>query len=102
MKSDITRLNSMNIIKHEIEEIVDPTGILAGKRYECILHLDVEEDDELYSENGVYVKVLLAMDDNGHRLLSHHLYEENTNKYLDFELEEDELAVILSYCLEQL
>ncbi|AST91879.1 MULTISPECIES: DUF6509 family protein [Sutcliffiella] len=92
----------MNIIKHEIEEIVDPTGILTGKRYECILHLDVEEEDELYSESGVYVKVLIAMDDNGPRLLSHHLYEEATNKYLDFELEEDELAVILSYCVEHL
>lgn len=92
----------MNIISHTIEKLEDPTGILTGERYEIILNIEVPEDDELYSENGVYVKLIFVMDHHEYRIAQYHFYEQLTNQYLDFELEDDEKAMIIDYCKQQL
>lgn len=88
----------MEIISHEVEKLWDPTGILEGDRYEFIIDIEVPEDDELYSENGLYVKLIFAVDQNGERIAQYQIFERGTNIYLDFELEEEELKMISEYC----
>ena len=39
----------MNITEYTVEQIKDPTGILAGRRYEFLLNIEVPEEDELYT-----------------------------------------------------
>ncbi|MGM0750915.1 MAG: DUF6509 family protein [Bacillota bacterium] len=92
----------MNIINHSAEELKDPTGILSGERYEVILDIEVPEDDELYREQGIYIKAIFVRDENGARIVQSTIVERNSEKYLDFELEEDEESLILSYCEENI
>ncbi|MDQ1001960.1 hypothetical protein QFZ28_002360 [Neobacillus niacini] len=88
----------MNITGHTIEKLVDPFGLLSGDRYEFFLEIDVEEEDELYSEKGVGIKVLFVVDEKGARISHYHLYERGTDKVLDFALEEDEELTVFNYC----
>ena len=37
----------MEIISHLVNKINDPTGIIVGDRYEFLLDIKVEEDDDL-------------------------------------------------------
>ncbi|WP_307194849.1 DUF6509 family protein [Neobacillus niacini] len=89
---------SLNITGHTIEKLVDPFGLLSGDRYEFFLEIDVEEEDELYSEKGVGIKVLFVVDEKGARISHYHLYERGTDKVLDFALEEDEELTVFNYC----
>lgn len=90
----------MNITGHTIEKLEDPTGILQGDRYECILNIEVPEDDELFSEKGLYVKAIYVSIEEEKRIPQYSIFESGTNEYIDFELEDDELALILDYCKE--
>ncbi|MCA1030235.1 DUF6509 family protein [Bacillus timonensis] len=92
----------MNITRHAFEQIKDPTGILVGDRYEFFLYIEVDEDDELFTENGLYLKAILAVDEQGSRIVQYQFFEETSNKPLDFALEDDEEELILSYCKQQL
>jgi hypothetical protein len=92
----------MNITGHEVEKLNDPTGILEGERYEFLLNIEIPEDDEMFSENGVYLKVILAVNDTGSRIAQYFFYEENTNEFLNFELEEEEESLVKEYCVKQL
>lgn len=92
----------MIITDHTMNELKDPTGILSGKRYEVMLSIEVPEDDELYSENGLYIKAIFVQDDNLPRIAQHQIIERNTESILDFELEEDEEALLLKYCKEHI
>ncbi|WP_078380515.1 DUF6509 family protein [Sutcliffiella halmapala] len=92
----------MNITGHEVEKLKDPTGILEGERYEFILDIEVPEDDELFSDNGLYLKVIIAVDDNDTRVAQYNLFEENSSKLLDFELEEEEISIVKEYCVKKL
>ncbi|WP_044336938.1 DUF6509 family protein [Rossellomorea aquimaris] len=92
----------MNITNHSAEELKDPTGILSGERYEVILDIEVPEDDELFSEQGIYIKAIFVRDEDGARVVQSTIVERNSEKYLDFELEEDEESLILSYCEENI
>lgn len=92
----------MNITQFSIEEIQDPTNIIVGKRYEFLLDVEVDEDDELYSEAGIEVRVLIGKDDEGVRVLNYFILDKKDNEYLDFALEDDEEAMILAFCAEQL
>ncbi|MCA1062830.1 DUF6509 family protein (plasmid) [Cytobacillus spongiae] len=92
----------MNITRHTAEELKDPTGILSGERYEVILDIEVPEDDELYSEQGIYIKAIFVRDESGSRIVQSTIVERNTEAYLDFELEEDEESLLLSYCMENI
>jgi hypothetical protein len=89
---------SLNITGHTVEKLVDPFGLLSGDRYEFFLEIDVEEEDELYSEKGVGIKVLFVVDEKGARISHYHLYERGTDKVLDFALEEDEELTVFNYC----
>ncbi len=91
----------ITIISHTVAYLEDPFGILSGERYEFLLQLEVPEDDELYTEKGIYLKVLFIIDDT--ETISHfHLYEVETNRYIDFELEQDEEDLVFLYCQEQI
>lgn len=92
----------MNITGHTVEKLVDPFGLLSGDRYEFFLEIEVEEEDELYSEKGVGIKVLFVADEKGPRISHYHLYERGTEKVLDFALEEDEELAVFDYCKENI
>lgn len=92
----------MNIIEYTVEKLNDPTGILVGDRYEYFLTIEVDEEDELYSENGVKLRVIYAIEGDQSRIALYQFIENNTNKVLDFELEDDELEMVHTFCKEHI
>lgn len=90
----------MNITGHTVEKLEDPFGLLSGERYEFFLELDVDEEDELYTDKGVGVKVLFIIDEKGPRISHYHLFERGTEKVIDLALEEDEEELVFNYCQE--
>ncbi|MFZ7944356.1 MULTISPECIES: DUF6509 family protein [Bacillaceae] len=88
----------MNIIGHDVEKLEDPFGLLTGDRYEYFLELEVDTEDELYSEMGIGIKVIYVSDVEGDKISSYYFYERGSEKVLDFALEEDEEELVLSYC----
>lgn len=88
----------MEIKDYNVEKLVDPTGILVGDRYEFIIDFEVEEDDELYSDNGLYIKLIIAVDKETSRIVQYQIYERTTDTYLDFALDEEEEEMILEFC----
>lgn len=93
---------SLNITGHTVETLVDPFGLLSGDRYEFFIDVEVEVDDELYTDKGIGIRVLFVVDEGGARISNYHLYERGTDKVLDFELEEDEELLVLNYCKENI
>lgn len=92
----------MNIIEHTVEKVQDPVGIIVGDRYEFFLSIEVDEDDDLYSEKGIYIRVILAVNDQDLHIKQYQIVEYDTEKQLDFELENDELQLIKEYCQDHL
>jgi hypothetical protein len=90
----------LNIIEFQVEQVKDPFGILSGKRYEFLLDLELDEEDELYSPHGVYMKAIYVVEESGGGIIKHELYERTTNRFLEFELEDDELAEAETFCAE--
>ncbi|MEC0207786.1 DUF6509 family protein [Paenibacillus ehimensis] len=88
------------ITGYSVELVKDPFGILSGKRYEFLLDIEVEEDDELYSEQGLYVRVIYSVEENQTSIVKHEIFERTTEQLLDFELEDDELEVVKAFCQE--
>ena len=86
------------ITEFEAQLINDQFGILPGNRYEFLLYLDVPEDDELYNENGIYVRALYVVDEDKKQLLTYSLMERGEDTVLDFELEDDEIKLISDFC----
>lgn len=89
----------MNITEYTVEQMTDPTGILTGDRYEFFLNIEMPEDDELYEEKGLQLKVLYYVDKNQTKMLNYFFYDSLENKYLDFELEEEEEKLVNDFCL---
>jgi len=88
----------MKIISYTIEKLEDPTSILSGERYEFFLDLEVDEEDELYSENGVRLRVLFYKNEEDIKVLNYYfLVSENI---LDFALDEDEEKMVTQFCHE--
>lgn len=92
----------MQIIGHDVELIEDPFGILTGNRYEFFLHIEVPEDDELYSEKGLKIKVLVVENEGKYHISHYHIIENATDKILEFELEEEEELLVKDYCVKQI
>ncbi len=92
----------MEITQFSMEEILDPTNIIEGKRYEFILDVEVDEEDELYHEAGIEVRVLIAEKGEELFVLNYFVMEKAEGEYLDFALEEEELNEILAFCKEEL
>lgn len=90
----------LNITGHSVEKLEDPFGLLPGERFEFFLELDVDEEDELYSDKGLGLKVIFVVEDNKERITNYHFYERGSEKVLDFALEEDEEEQVLVYCKE--
>lgn len=90
----------LTITEYQVEHIKDPFQILTGKRYEFKLDVEVPEDDELYSENGLYVRAIYSVHEEEGSLVKYDLYEKSTDQYLDFDLEDDEVQQIEAFCRE--
>lgn len=90
------------IKSHEAELLKDPFGILPGERYEFLLDLEVPEDDELFSENGIYLRVIYLIEDEQGRITHYQFYEKETGQSFDFALDEEEEAIVAAYCLQHL
>ena len=61
----------MEITQFSMEEILDPTNIIEGKRYEFILDIEIDEEDELYHEAGIEIRVLIGRRAIYFKLLHH-------------------------------
>lgn len=96
----VERRFAMEITGYTVERIEDPFGILSGERFELFLDIDVPEDDELYSEKGLKIKVLYIVDGDTSKISHYHIMENTTEQVLDFELEEDEEKLIENFCKE--
>lgn len=90
----------LNFTSYTVEQIKDAFGILSGQRYEFVIDVEVEEDDELYTENGLHIRALYLVDEGKSELLKYELIEKVTNRYIDLELEEDELQAVENFCKE--
>jgi hypothetical protein len=95
----------LTITGHTVEILEDPFGILSGDRYEFILQASVPEDDELYTEKGLGIKVIYVVDEQGARINQYHVFEKGEkgeDTFLDIWLEEEEEELIAAYCKEHL
>ncbi|MGR6906730.1 DUF6509 family protein [Lysinibacillus sp. BSL11] len=92
----------MEITQFSMEEILDPTNIIEGKRYEFILDVDIDEEDELYHEAGIVIRVLIGEKNEEPFILNYFIMEKTEGEYLDFALEDDELEEILTFCKEEI
>ncbi|WP_040950604.1 DUF6509 family protein [Gorillibacterium massiliense] len=92
----------MNITEYTVELVKDPFGIISGKRYEYFIDLDIDEEDELFSENGVSVRVIYKVDGKKEGIVKYELLERTTHKLLDFDLEQDEVEELAVFCKEHL
>ena len=92
----------MDITQFSMEEILDPTNIIEGKRFEFILDVDIDEEDELYHEAGIEIRVLIGEKEGAPFILNYFIMEKAKGEYLDFALEDDELEEILTFCKEEI
>jgi hypothetical protein len=88
----------LTINEFSVEIIKDPFGILTGERYEFVLGIEVPEDDDLYSENGLYLKVVYLVDEGRSEIIKYEFFENKTEQYLDLEMEDDEKEVVAAFC----
>jgi hypothetical protein len=51
----------LNITGHSVEKLEDPFGLLSGDRYEFFLELNIDEEDELYSDKGIGLRVIFVI-----------------------------------------
>jgi len=90
----------ITITSYSVEFIKDAFGIIPGKRYEFVLDIEVPEDDELYSEKGLYVRVIYGVEGDAGRIVKYDIHERDTGQYLEFDMEDEEIALIESFCKE--
>jgi hypothetical protein len=92
----------MNLTLHSIEQLEDPFGILSGDRYEIFFNLEVDEEDELHHEGGLLLKVLYVVEEKASRVAQYHIFEKDTNHFIDVGLEDDEEAMVKEMCEKQI
>ena len=92
----------MNITQFSIDEIKDPTNIIEGKRYEFLLDVEIDEEDELYTEAGIEIRVLIGHNGDEVRILNYFIMDKKDNEYLDFALEDEEEQMIIEFCRSEL
>ena len=88
------------ITSYSAELIKDPFAILTGERYEFLLEIEVQEDDDLFSENGLNLRVIYLVEEGKTGILSYEFLDRLTEQYYDFELEDAELAEVSAFCKE--
>ncbi|MCP2035732.1 hypothetical protein L1279_002746 [Planomicrobium sp. HSC-17F08] len=92
----------MEITNFGFNQLKDPTGIIEGERYEFLLDVEVEEDDELFTEGGLELRVILAVEEDGARIAHYNFADKLSREVLEFGLEEDEEAEVLAFCKDKL
>ncbi|CDN45933.1 MULTISPECIES: DUF6509 family protein [Paenibacillus] len=92
----------MEITEYSVEKIKDPFGILDGQRYEYLLQIEVDEEDELYSPSGLYVRAVYKQEGAGGSIIRHEIRERGSDRLLDFGLEDEELAELETFCKEHI
>lgn len=88
----------MEIISYTVEHLKDPTGILLGERFEFFLDIAVDEEDELFSDNGLQLRVLFYKHEDDYRILNYHFL--TADNILDFALEEEEEQLVTKFCMD--
>ncbi|MFZ3588715.1 DUF6509 family protein [Bacillus sp. DJP31] len=86
------------INEYSVEKLGDPFGMLTGDRYEFKLFLLVDEEDELYTENGVYLRVIFKVEDDVKKISQYSFHGQSSEQYLEFELDEDEEKLVFEFC----
>lgn len=87
----------MNILAYMMEEIKDPTNILEGQRFEFLLDIEVDEEDELYTEGGIDLRVIVSKNDDNIKIENYFFIQKSDQKVLEFGLEDDEEAEVLAF-----
>jgi len=87
----------MNILAYTMEEIKDPTNILEGQRFEFLLDIEVDEEDELYTEGGIDLRVIASKCDDDIQIANYFFIQKSDQAVLEFGLEEDEEAEVLAF-----
>nr|WP_239615946.1 DUF6509 family protein [Cohnella mopanensis] len=90
----------LTVNEYSVELVKDPFQILAGKRYEFLIDLEIEEDDEIYSDKGIYIKVVYKVDGEQGSIVNYDLIEKSTDRHLDLDLETEEEAELAAFCKE--
>lgn len=89
-----------SITGYSVEWVKDPFGIIPGKRYEFNLDIEPEEEDELYSEQGLVLRVIYGVEESKQGIVKYEFLERDTGKYLDFEMEAGESEAVEAFCME--
>lgn len=92
----------MEITQFTMEEIIDPTGIIKGDRYEFLLDIEVDEEDELYSEVGTQIRLLVGDEGEGLFIVNYFIMDKKDDSFFELALEEEEEQFLLDFCKEQL
>lgn len=92
----------MDITAFSIEEIKDPTNIIVGERYEFLLDVEFDEEDEITSEAGIEIRAIIGKIEEEVKLVNYFVIDKKDDSYLDFALEEEEEAAIVAFAREQL
>lgn len=90
------------ITAYTVEKMKDPFGILPGDRYEFVLELEVDEEDELHHDEGVSLRVVYLKEESGERIVNYEFQKTTSGGYIDMEMEEDELQFVSDFCRERL
>lgn len=88
----------ITITEYSVEKLTDPFGILTGDRYEYLLDIEVPEDDELYTEGGIAIRLIYVINGENVSIIKYDIIAKATEEILNFDLEEDEVNLLLSFC----
>lgn len=88
----------LEITGYSVEWIRDPFGIIQGRRYEFLLDIQVEEEDEIYSPHGLSLRVIYLAEGDSGKIVKYEFLEKGTGKYLDFAMVNEEYEAALAFC----
>ncbi|USK61267.1 DUF6509 family protein [Peribacillus asahii] len=92
----------ITITEYSVEKLKDPFGILTGERFEYVLDIEVSEDDELYTEGGLSIRLIYVVDGEEQTIKQYNIIAKANEEVLDFDLEEEELHMLLTFCKEHM
>ena len=88
----------MEVIEYTIEELIDPTGILSGRRFEFLIVVMLDPDDELFEEKGTGLRVLHSVEEEPGKIAAYHFFDRATGDTFDFQMEDEEFELIEQFC----
>ena len=88
----------MEFTAYTVEKIRDAFGIVQGERYEFVLEFEVDEEDELYTPQGLLLRVIYGVNGEEKKIVKHEIIERGTQQVLEFDLEDDELEETAAFC----